>query len=78
MTTPTSTQTSNVPSDREPLLTVEDFSLDLAPSGEFVPVLSDVDLTVRSGEVVGLVGESGSGKSTLAMSLMGLVPKKIS
>tara|TARA_B100000614_G_scaffold261876_1_gene293040 strand:- start:6796 stop:7833 length:1038 start_codon:yes stop_codon:yes gene_type:complete len=78
VTTPTSTQTSNVPSDREPLLTVEDFSLDLAPSGEFVPVLSDVDLTVRSGEVVGLVGESGSGKSTLAMSLMGLVPKKIS
>jgi len=66
------------PIGRQPLLRVEDFSLDLAPSGEFVPVLSDINLSVRSGEVVGLVGESGSGKSTLALSLIGLVPKKIS
>jgi len=29
------------------------------------PVLSDIDLTVRKGEVVALVGPSGAGKSTL-------------
>ena len=33
-----------------------------------------VDLTVPSGQVVGLVGESGSGKSTLARAAVGLTP----
>jgi len=35
--------------------------------------LVDVDLELRSGEIVGLVGSSGSGKSTLARTLFGLV-----
>jgi ABC-type oligopeptide transport system ATPase subunit len=29
-----------------------------------------VDVTVRTGETLGLVGESGSGKSTLARALL--------
>jgi peptide/nickel transport system ATP-binding protein len=36
--------------------------------------VSDVDLTVPDGSVVGLVGESGSGKSTLARAAVGLAP----
>ena len=40
--------------------------------GEFT-VLSDVDLTVRSGEVVALLGRSGSGKSTLLRIMSGLI-----
>lgn len=36
------------------------------------PVLTDVDLTVRSGEIVGLIGETGSGKTTLARAVLGL------
>jgi ABC-type glutathione transport system ATPase component len=40
------------------------------------PVLRDVQIDVRAGEVLGLVGQSGSGKSTLAMAILGLLDKK--
>lgn len=39
------------------------------------PVLRDVKLEIRSGEVLGLIGQSGSGKSTLAMTILGLLEK---
>src|SRR5207245_8047816 len=42
-------------------------------SGEQLLVLEKVDLTIRSGEIVGLLGRSGSGKSTLLRIIAGLV-----
>jgi NitT/TauT family transport system ATP-binding protein len=36
-------------------------------------VLDNVDLTLRSNEIVGLLGRSGSGKSTLLRSIAGLI-----
>ncbi|WP_130648670.1 ABC transporter ATP-binding protein [Egicoccus halophilus] len=36
-------------------------------------VLSDVDVTIRAGEYVGIVGPTGSGKSTLVDLLLGLL-----
>ena len=41
-----------------------------------LPVLRNVKLDIRRGEVLGLVGQSGSGKSTLAMSILGLLDRK--
>lgn len=41
--------------------------------GEDLLVLGDVDLTIRSGEIVGLLGRSGSGKSTLLRIIAGLI-----
>jgi peptide/nickel transport system ATP-binding protein len=38
----------------------------------YVKAIDSVNLTVNTGEVMGLVGESGSGKSTLAYTVMGM------
>ena len=40
------------------------------------PVLENVELEIRRGEVLGLIGQSGSGKSTLALAILGLLEHK--
>jgi peptide/nickel transport system ATP-binding protein len=52
----------------EPVLRVEGLRVEL-DSGE--PIVEDVSLELRPGEVLGLVGESGSGKTTTALALLG-------
>ncbi|OUC92672.1 ABC transporter ATP-binding protein [Streptosporangium minutum] len=54
------------------LLSVEDLTLE---AGGRRPILRDVALQVRRGEIVGLVGESGSGKSTIARAVLRLLPQ---
>ncbi len=51
----------------EPLLEMKNISKDFFGNS----VLSDINLTLREGEVIGLVGENGAGKSTLMRILFG-------
>jgi ABC-type multidrug transport system fused ATPase/permease subunit len=50
-------------------LTLVDVSFEYAPE---MPVLRNINTTIRANEVVGIVGPSGSGKSTLVQLLLGL------
>jgi peptide/nickel transport system ATP-binding protein len=54
----------------QPLLSVAGLEVRF---GDDPPAVSDVELTVRSGQTVAVVGESGSGKSTTAAAILGLL-----
>lgn len=45
-----------------------------SPDGSPLPVLDDITLDLREGEIVALLGRSGSGKSTLLRCIAGLIP----
>jgi len=55
------------------LLEVENLRTRFNTDRGVVQAVDGVDITIETGEVVGLVGESGSGKSVLAKSIMGLI-----
>ncbi|NKQ55055.1 dipeptide/oligopeptide/nickel ABC transporter permease/ATP-binding protein [Amycolatopsis sp. K13G38] len=63
-----------VSSDDKALLSIENLSVVFDTRSGPVPILDDVNLTVRPGETVGLVGESGCGKTITAMAVLGLLP----
>jgi putative ABC transport system ATP-binding protein len=55
-----------------PLISLEDVHLTLTSRAGPVDILRGIDLTVSSGEALGIVGPSGSGKTTLLMVIAGL------
>ncbi|MGF6177976.1 dipeptide ABC transporter ATP-binding protein [Ensifer sp. 4252] len=55
----------------QPLLSIENLSIDFRTANGVVHAVRDVTLSVGKGEIVGLVGESGCGKSTLGYAAMG-------
>ncbi len=56
------------------LLEVRDLHVSFGTEAGQAHVLDGVNLTIRSGEIMGLVGESGCGKTTLARSVLGILP----
>jgi microcin C transport system ATP-binding protein len=58
----------------EPLVVVEDLSVDFRSSGRDTHAVRNVSFDIGKGETVALVGESGSGKTVTALSMLRLLP----
>ena len=56
-----------------PVLDIRRLCVDYGTEGDAVHAVSDVSLTLRRGEILGLAGESGSGKSTLVFAITQLL-----
>jgi NitT/TauT family transport system ATP-binding protein len=57
----------------EPPLVVEHVAKSYDLNGTIVPVIGDLSLTLREGEIISIVGPSGCGKTTLLNTLCGLL-----
>ncbi|WP_127144559.1 ABC transporter ATP-binding protein [Pelagibacterium montanilacus] len=58
----------------EPVLKVDNLSIEFGPEGGALRVINDVSFSVGAGECLGIVGESGSGKSMTSLAIMRLIP----
>ena len=56
------------------MIVTRKLSVTLPSQAGAVNIIRGIDLSIASGEIVGLIGPSGSGKSTLLMVLAGLEP----
>ncbi|HEX7641679.1 MAG TPA: type I secretion system permease/ATPase [Burkholderiaceae bacterium] len=56
-------------------LTLE--AVSAAPPGSKLPVLKNLSIAIKAGDVVGVIGPSGAGKSTLARLLVGVWPAQM-
>src|ERR1700737_4094356 len=55
----------------EPLIRVENLTVDFWNQGRWVNVVNRISFAVQRGEAMGLVGESGCGKTTTAYTPLG-------
>ena len=56
-----------------PLLAIENLSVDFPTARGLVHAVEELSFSIRPGETMALVGESGSGKSTAALAILGLI-----
>lgn len=59
----------------EPLLEIEDCTVQYRTNKGMLTAVSDVSLSIEQGEYFGVVGESGCGKSTLTKAILGGLDK---
>lgn len=57
-----------------PILEIKNLTVKLKRGGQDISIVDDLNLTVSSGDMLGLVGESGSGKTVAALSIIRLLP----
>ncbi len=60
------------------LLDVENLSVSFQNNEKETPILKNLNFKLNSNSITAIVGESGSGKSITSLSIMGLLPSKIS
>jgi len=63
--------------NRDTLLEIKNLHISVELDGHFLPIVEDVSLSLKAGEILALVGESGCGKSVTAQSVMQLLPKPL-
>ena len=59
------------------LLEIRDLTVLYHTEEDDVHALTNVSLTLKKGETLGLVGETGAGKTTTALSVMRLLPRRV-
>ncbi|NLX75730.1 MAG: ABC transporter ATP-binding protein [Synergistaceae bacterium] len=60
------------------LLTIKDLKIVYESNEEIVNAVNGISLDLKKGEAIGIVGETGAGKTTTALSILGLLPEKVS
>ena len=63
---------------KEKLLDVKDLRVIYRSQGEIVHAVNGISFDLDQGECIGLVGETGAGKTTTALSILRLLPDKLS
>jgi oligopeptide/dipeptide ABC transporter ATP-binding protein len=75
VTLSSATSNGHLASANQPVLQIEDLSVEFLTEHGWVTVVDTFSLSIGAGESVGLVGESGSGKSVTSLAVMGLIKR---